>query len=67
MQLESQALGGVGMFAWAVPVLFMGLPGLLLVLIVALQAGFGSAFVPITRRVLGLDRRRRADATDPLG
>ena len=67
VQLESQALGGVGMFAWAVPVLFMGLPGLLLVLIVALQAGFGSAFVPITRRVLGLDRRRRADATDPLG
>jgi hypothetical protein len=62
VQLESQAMGGVGMFVWAVPVLFLGLPGLLLVLIVALQAGFGTLFVPVTRRVLGLDRRGRARA-----
>jgi hypothetical protein len=47
------------MFAWLVPGLFLSLPGLLLILIVLIQAGGGTVFVPITRRVFGRERRRR--------
>ena len=57
---DIQAVGAIGMFAWLVPGLFLSLPGLLVILIVALQAGVASAFVPITRRVLGGRRRRTA-------
>jgi hypothetical protein len=59
VQLDSQAVGALGMFAWLVPGLFLSLPGLLLILIVLIQAGGGTVFVPITRRVLGRERRRR--------
>jgi hypothetical protein len=59
VHVDNQAIGGTGMMAWAVPVLFLCLPGLLLIVIVLAQAGFASVFVPVTRRVLGLSRRRR--------
>ncbi len=52
-------MGNMAMFAWAVPVLFMGLPGLLLVLVVLVQACFAWFFIPVTTRVLGLDDRRK--------
>jgi hypothetical protein len=60
VQLDPQALGAIGMFAWLVPSLFLSLPGLLFILIVLAQAGFATAFVPVTRGVLGAERRRRA-------
>jgi hypothetical protein len=53
------AVGTIGMFAWLVPGLFLGLPGLLILLVVAAQAGLATAFVPLTRRVLGEPDRRR--------
>jgi hypothetical protein len=59
VQLDLQAVGAIGMFAWLVPGLALGLPGLLLVLIVLVQASFATAFVPVTRRVFGVRRRRR--------
>jgi hypothetical protein len=62
VQLESQSVGGMGMFAWAVPVAFLGLPGLVLILIVLAQAGFAWFFVPVARRVLGMGRRRSSAA-----
>lgn len=60
VQFDSAGIGGIGMFAWVVPGLFLSLPGLLLILIVLAQAGFATVFVPVTRRVLGAERRRRA-------
>ncbi len=59
MQLDVQAVGAINMFVWLVPGLFLGLPGLLLVLIVLAQVGLATAFVPVTRRVFGVRRRRR--------
>ena len=57
---DMQALGATAMVAWLVPGLFLSLPGLLIVVVVLVQAGFASAFVPVTRRVLGVGRRRQA-------
>jgi hypothetical protein len=60
VQLDPQAVGAIGTFVWLVPGLFLSLPGLLFILIVLAQAGFATAFVPVTRGVLGAERRRRA-------
>jgi hypothetical protein len=49
------ALGG---FEWAVPALVLTVPGLLIV-IVTVQTAIGLAWLPIARRWLGADRRRR--------
>jgi hypothetical protein len=49
-------------FAWLVPGFFLGLPGLLLILIVLAQMGTGATFLVLSRRSLGafgLGRRRR--------
>lgn len=62
VQFDISAAGGLGMFVWLVPGLFLSLPGLLLLLIVAAQAGFATAFVPVIRRLFGASRRRRARA-----
>ncbi len=59
VQVDVQAVGAIGMFAWLVPGLFLSLPGLLLLLIVLVQASFATAFVPVVRRVIGLNRKRR--------
>jgi hypothetical protein len=59
VQLDAQAVGAIGMFTWLVPGLALSLPGLLLILIVLAQAGFATAFVPVTRRLFGTGRRRR--------
>jgi len=56
------ALSSTALFAWLVPGAALTLPGLLIVLIVLAQAGFASAWVPVTRRVLGGERRRRSRA-----
>jgi hypothetical protein len=53
------ALSATALVAWLIPGALLTLPGLLIVLIVLAQAGFASAFVPVTRRVLGGGRRRR--------
>jgi hypothetical protein len=60
VQLDSEAVGAIGMFVWLVPGLFLSLPGLLLILIVLAQASLATAFVPITRRLFGTGRQRRA-------
>jgi hypothetical protein len=65
VQVDISAVGGLGMFVWLVPGLFLSLPGLLLVLIVAAQAGFATAFVPVIRRVFGASRRARARPVSP--
>jgi len=54
-------------FAWLVPGFFLGLPGLLLILIVLAQMGTGATFLVLTRRSLGdfgFWRRRRHDDSD---
>jgi len=54
-------------FAWLVPSFFLGLPGLLLILIVLAQMGTGATFLVLTRRSLGdfgFWRRRRHDDPD---
>jgi VCBS repeat-containing protein len=45
-------------FEWAVPALVLTVPGLLL-MIIAAQAMIGLAWLPVARRWLGSDRRRR--------
>jgi len=65
VQVDISAVGGLGMFVWLVPGLFLSLPGLLLVLIVAAQAGFATAFVPVIRRLFGASRRARARPVSP--
>ena len=57
--LDAQAMGAIGMFAWLVPGLALSLPGLLFILIVLAQSAFATAFVPVTRRVLGAGRASR--------
>ncbi len=46
--------------AWLVPGALLTVPSLLIVLIVLIQAGFATAWIPVTRRVLGGSRRRRS-------
>jgi hypothetical protein len=58
---EMQGMDALGMFAWLVPGLLLRLPGLLILLVILAQLGFASAFIPVTRRVLG-SRRPRAGA-----
>jgi hypothetical protein len=52
------AFGG---FEWAVPALVLTVPGLLIVIVTA-QAIVGLTWLPIARRSLGADRRRRSRA-----
>jgi len=46
-------------FEWAVPALVLTVPGILIVIAVLAQALIGLAWLPIARRWLGGDRRRR--------
>ena len=46
-------------FEWAVPALVLAVPGILIVIAVLAQALIGLAWLPIARRWLGGDRRRR--------
>jgi hypothetical protein len=67
VQLDDiQAAGGIGVFAWLVPGLFLAVPGLLILLVVALQAALATIFVPLTRRSLG-GRRARSGAVAAKG
>ncbi len=59
---DTGALGTTAMVAWLVPGLFLSLPALLIVIVVLIQAGFASAFIPLTRRFLAADRRRKGSA-----
>jgi hypothetical protein len=45
-------------FEWAVPALVLTVPGLLIVIAVLVQSLIGLAWLPVTRRWLGNDRRR---------
>jgi hypothetical protein len=59
------SLGSLSLFAWLVPSFFVGMPGLLIILVLAGQLVAGAIFLPLTRRVLGvsgLGRRRRRTA-----
>ena len=47
-------------FEWAVPALVLTVPGILLVIAVLAQALIGLAWLPVVRRWLGSDERRRA-------
>ena len=44
--------------AWLVPGAVLTLPAILIVLVVIAQAGFAGAFIPVTRRVLGVKEDR---------
>jgi hypothetical protein len=57
------ALGTNALIAWLVPGLFLTLPGLLILLIILLQVSFATAFIPVTRRVLGGKRDTRSNAS----
>ena len=46
-------------FEWAIPALVLTVPGVLLLLAVVAQALMGVLWLPVTRRWLGGDRRRR--------
>jgi hypothetical protein len=57
------AVTSIGLGAFAVPGLVVGVPGILLVLAVLLQLVGGAAWLPLARRWLagvGIDRRRSA-------
>jgi hypothetical protein len=46
-------------FEWAVPALVLTVPGILIVIAVVVQAMIGLAWLPVARRSLDNDRRRR--------
>ena len=52
-------LSTAGIATFLVPTAVLAVPSLLIVLIVLIQAGFATAWIPVTRRVLGNSRRRR--------
>ena len=47
-------------FEWAVPALVLTVPGILIVIAVLAQLLVGLAWLPVTRRWLGGDQRRRS-------
>jgi hypothetical protein len=49
-----------GGFEWAVPALILTVPGVLIILAVLVQAAIGLFWLPVIRRWLAGDRRRRA-------
>lgn len=46
-------LGTLGFVSWLIPGFVLGLPGLLILAVVAAQVIGASVFIPITRRSLG--------------
>jgi len=52
VQVDAQSVDGMGMYGWAVPVMFLGLPALVLLVIVGAQAGFAWVFVPMTNKLI---------------
>jgi hypothetical protein len=46
-------------FEWAVPALVLSVPGLFLILVVAVQGAIGLAWIPVARRWVGEDDRAR--------
>ena len=48
-----------GLLAWSYPAAVMTVPGVLLIIAVLAQAGGALAWLPVVRRNLGGDRRRR--------
>ena len=55
-----------GDFEWAIPALVLTVPGILLLLAVLTQAVMGIAWLPVTRRWLGGERRRRRVQAVPI-
>jgi hypothetical protein len=54
----------LGLVGWSVPALVVGVPGLLVVLVVVLQAMGGAIWLPVARRGLrGDGSRARGSAT----
>jgi hypothetical protein len=50
----------LGIAAWSVPAVAIGVPGLLVVVVVLLQLAGGAAWLPVVRRSLaGIGLRRR--------
>jgi uncharacterized protein HemY len=56
LDADAVSFGG---FEWAVPALVLTVPGLLIVLAVLAQALIGLLWLPVIRRWLSGDRRRR--------
>jgi hypothetical protein len=48
----SSALMQLGLVGWSVPAIALGVPGLLVILVVALQLAGGAAWLPLARRWL---------------
>jgi hypothetical protein len=56
----------LGIDDWTVPAVALGVPGLLLILGVALQVVTGAAWIPVARRSMaGVGVRRRSGTSDP--
>jgi hypothetical protein len=50
VELASAVIGSLGIFRWAVPGLALSVPGLLVIVAIALQAAGGLAWLPLIRR-----------------
>ena len=61
IELDTSSISFAG-FEWAVPVLVLTVPGILIVIAVVVQAMIGLAWLPVARRWLEGDRRRRRPA-----
>jgi hypothetical protein len=61
LQIDATFAAFSGM-EWAVPALVLTVPGLLLIIAILAQTTIGFAFLPMARRWLGADRRRRRAA-----
>lgn len=58
---DIRLVSAISAYSWVVPGVLLGLPGLLMLIIVALQMAAASVFVPLTRRMLGgRERANRA-------
>ena len=62
-ELAAAVLGSLGIFRWAVPGLALSVPGLLVILAIAVQAAGGLAWLPLVRRKIGSSGTRSSGAT----
>ena len=61
----TSAFVALGLATWSVPAAALGVPGLLLLVVVALQSIGAAAWLPIARRWLSRATPRRSAAAEP--
>jgi hypothetical protein len=52
------ALLDLGLMGWSVPAVALGVPGILVIVVIALQLAGGTAWLPVARRVMSRTTRR---------